>query len=264
MAAVFHDRKVTPARCELQCHACSDCCDCESASSSSDRVRRLHRFAWGLTAATIAWNCIEALIALVSGLMARSIALVGFGLDSIVEVSSALIIMWRLLSHSDDEEANERAEQRAVRLIALSFFAIAIYVTVESVMKLLGMGEPPERSQVGLILVGLSLFVMPALMWAKRQVARRLGSVALDADANQTKICTYLSAVVLLGLGANALLGWWWMDPLAGLVVAGLAIREGRAAWASGDLCCEVDALRANLAQQHCLEACCPGCPIPA
>ena len=264
MATIPHHSAAALEHCDLQCHACPGCCDCESASSNSDRVRRLHRFAWGLTATTIAWNSIEAIIAVVSGLLARSIALVGFGLDSIVEVSSALIIVWRLFSHRDDEEANERAEQRAVRLIALSFFAIAIYVTVDSVMKLLGRGEPPERSQVGLILVGLSLCVMPALMWAKRQVAHRLGSVALDADANQTKICTYLSAVVLIGLGANALLAWWWMDPLAGLVVAGLAIKEGRAAWASGDLCCEVDALRANLAPQPCLEACCPGCPIPA
>jgi divalent metal cation (Fe/Co/Zn/Cd) transporter len=227
-------------------------------------VRRLHRTAWGLTLATIAWNSAEAIIALISGILARSIALVGFGLDSIVEVSSALIIVWRLASHSDDEEANERAEQRAVRLIALSFFAIAAYVTAEAMMKLLGLGEHPERSQLGLVLVTLSLVVMPALMWAKRQVARRLGSVALDADANQTKVCTYLSAVVLLGLGANALLGWWWMDPLAGLAVAGLALKEGRAAWSSGDLCCQVDALRAEVSQQHCLEACCPACPIPA
>jgi divalent metal cation (Fe/Co/Zn/Cd) transporter len=124
-----------------------------------------------------------------------------------------------------------------VCLIALSFLAIALYVTYDSVTKLLGIGEQPEHSTVGLVLVALSVVVMPTIAWAKRRVAAGLGSVALKADAAETQLCTYLSAVVLLGLGANSLFGWWWMDPLAGLVVAALALKEGREAWQSGDLC---------------------------
>jgi divalent metal cation (Fe/Co/Zn/Cd) transporter len=201
------------------------------------KERNLRRWAWALTALTIGWNSLEAVIAIVSGVIAGSIALVGFGLDSVVEVSSALVITWRLLQQTTDHHANERAERRAVRLIAISFIGIAVYVTYDSVLKLLGLGEPPQRSPIGLALVALSVVVMPSLAWAKRRVAAELGSVALRADAAQTNLCTYLSAVVLLGLAANALAGWWWMDPLAGLAVAALAVREGVEAWRSGDLC---------------------------
>ena len=197
----------------------------------------MRRWAWWLTALTIGWNSLEAVIAVVSGLLVGSIALVGFGLDSVVEVSSALVIVWRLARQGGDHAANERAERRAVRLIALSFVAIALYVAADAINKLLGIGEHPEHSTVGLVLVALSLLVMPTLAWAKRRVATALGSVALKADAAETQLCTYLSAVVLVGLGANALLGWWWMDPVAGLFVAGLAIKEGREAWTSGELC---------------------------
>jgi divalent metal cation (Fe/Co/Zn/Cd) transporter len=199
-------------------------------------------------------------VAIVSGMMARSTALIGFGLDSLIETASAFIVTWRLASHSDDPEANERAEQRAVRLIALTFFGIAAYVIYDATTKLLGVNDKPEQSPIGLVLVGLSLVVMPTLAWAKRRVAGELGSVALQADAAQTQLCSYLSAVVLVGLAANAWLGWWWMDPIAGLVVAGLAIKEGRDAWISGDLCCEVDVP----ALQPCIVSCCPACPIPA
>ncbi len=223
-------------------------------------ARRWRRFAWWLTGITVAWNSLEALVAVVSGLLSRSIALLGFGLDSIVEVSSALVIVWRLARHGGDAEANERAEQRAVRLIALSFFTLAAYVAYDSLSKLLGVGDRPEHSPVGLALVALSLVVMPSLVWVKRRVASRIGSVALDADADQTKVCAYLSAVVLLGLAANALLGWWWMDPLAGLAVAGLAAREGYEAWASGDLCCNVE----PAGSYSCFPVCCPACPVPA
>jgi divalent metal cation (Fe/Co/Zn/Cd) transporter len=190
-----------------------------------------------LTALTIGWNSLEAVIAIMSGVIAGSIALVGFGLDSVVEVSSALIITWRLLQQTADHHANELAERRAVRLIAITFIGIALYVTYDAVMQLLGIGEAPQRSPVGLALVAFSVVVMPTLAWAKRRVAADLGSVALRADAAQTNLCTYLSAVVLAGLAANALVGWWWMDPLAGLAVAALAVREGIAAWRSGDLC---------------------------
>ncbi|HZU06378.1 MAG TPA: cation transporter [Chloroflexota bacterium] len=210
----------------------------ERASRPLTPEPRLWRWAWGLTALTVGWNALEALVAIVSGLLAGSIALVGFGLDSVVEVSSALVIGWRLARQSADPAANQRAERRAVRLIALTFFVIAAYVTYEALGKLLGWAEAPDYSPVGLALVALSLGVMPALAWAKRRVAAGLGSVALQADAAETQLCTYLSAVVLVGLAANGLFGWWWMDPLAGLVVAAVALREGHAAWTSGAHCC--------------------------
>src|SRR5713101_411310 len=215
---------------------CGEGCDCDSrAPALADPSAR--RSAWGLTAATIGWNSLEAAIAIVGGILAGSIALIGFGLDSVVEVASAVVIVWRLTRISTDREGQERAERRAVRLIALSFYGIAAYVTVDAASTLLGLRDEPQRSPLGLAITALSLVVMPTLAWAKRRVAARLGSVALRADAAQTQLCTYLSAVVLLGLAANALLNWWWMDPVAGLVVAVLALREGREAWTSGELC---------------------------
>lgn len=184
-------------------------------STAAPTEARLRRWAWWLTGLTIGWNSLEAIVALLSGMAAGSIALVGFGLDSVVEVSSALVIVWRLTRQGADAEANERAERRAVRLIALTFFVIAAYVTYDAAAKLLGMSAEPEHSTVGLVLVALSLVVMPALAWAKRRVAAGLESVALKADAAETQLCTYLSAVVFVGLAANSLFGWWWMDPLA-------------------------------------------------
>ncbi len=195
------------------------------------------RWAWWLTAATIGWNTLEAFIAIVGGILAGSIALVGFGLDSVVEVASAVVIAWRLTRQTTDHAANERAERRAVRLIALSFFGIAVYVAGDAATTLLGLRDEPQHSPLGLAITALSLVVMPSLAWAKRRVAVRLESVAIRADAAESQLCTYLSAVVLVGLAANSLLGWWWMDPLAGLVVAGLALREGREAWTGGELC---------------------------
>jgi divalent metal cation (Fe/Co/Zn/Cd) transporter len=221
---------------------CVDGCAC--APSEVPRLaleprqeRALRSRAWVLTALTICWNSLEAVVAIVSGLLAGSIALVGFGLDSIVEVSSALIIVWRLARQSGDHDSNERAERWAVRLIALSFFAIAAYVASDAVRKLLGLTAEPQPSTLGLAITALSLLVMPTLAWGKRRVATGLGSVALKADAAETQLCTYLSAVVLLGLASNAAFGWWWMDPVAGIAIAALAIKEGRAAWLSGELC---------------------------
>ncbi len=195
------------------------------------------RWAWWLTVATIAWNSLEAAVAIASGVAVGSVDLVGFGLDSVIEVASALVIAWRLSRQGADHAANERAEQRAVRLIAMSFFGIAAYVVVDAGRVLLGLGHEPERSPVGLVTTALALVVMPSLAWAKRHVAARLDSAALRADAAETQLCALLSGVLLLGLAANAVLGWWWMDPLAGLLVAGLAVREGREAWTSGELC---------------------------
>jgi divalent metal cation (Fe/Co/Zn/Cd) transporter len=219
------------------CSGCGDGCACAAPAPGLDRLRG---WAWALTALTIGWNAIEAVVAITSGVLTSSIALIGFGLDSVIEVSSALVIVWRLARQASDHAANERAERRAVRLIAGSFFAIALYVTMDAVLKLTGLADEPAESTIGLALTALSLVVMPSLAWAKRRVATGLGSAALRADSAQTQLCTYLSAVVLVGLAANALAGWWWMDPLAGLVVAALAVREGRAAWRSGELggCC--------------------------
>ena len=169
------------------CHAGCACGAC--ASPPIDPEAR--RWAWRLTAATIGWNSLEAVIAIVGGILAGSIALVGFGLDSVVEVASAAVIVWRLSQPTTDREAQERAERRAVRLIALSFFGIATYVTVDAASTLLGLRDEPQHSPLGLAITSLSLVVMPSLAWAKRRVAARLGSVALRADAAETQLCTY-------------------------------------------------------------------------
>jgi divalent metal cation (Fe/Co/Zn/Cd) transporter len=251
--------------CVAECEPCTECCECEaSATNELATAARLRRWAWWLTALTIGWNSIEALVSVVSGWLAGSIALVGFGLDSIVEVTSALVIVWRLSQQSDDDDANEQAEQVAVRLIALSFLAIAAYVTFDAVRKLAGIGEPPEQSVAGLAIVTLSLVVMPVLVWAKRRVAAGLGSVALKADAGETQVCIYLSAIVLMGLAANGLFGWWWMDPIAGLAVAALAAREGYITWVSGDLCQDDARGVGPVGRFLCAQLCCPACPVPA
>ena len=208
--------------CTGECGACAGCCSCLPETPADGGASRLRRWAWALTALTIAWNFVEAIVATVSGFLAGSVALVGFGLDSVVEVSSALVIVWRLTRPADGE-AGEAAERRAVRLIALTFFAIAGYVAFDAATTLLGEGDRPEQSPVGIAVVALSVVVMPALAWAKRRAAAGLGSVALTADAAETMLCTHLSGVVLLGLAANTFFGWWWMDPLAGIVVAWLA-----------------------------------------
>src|SRR5260221_4231485 len=155
-------------------------CECESrAPALADP--EAGRWAWWLTASTIGWNSLEAAIAVVSGILAGSVAVMGFGLDSMVEVASAVVIVWRLTRISSDSEGQERAERRAVRLIALSFYGIAAYVTVDAASTLLGLRDEPQRSPLGLAITALSLVVMPTLSWAKRRVAARLGSVALRA-----------------------------------------------------------------------------------
>ena len=184
-----------------------------------------------LVAATITYNVIEAIVALIAGTRASSTALVGFGLDSVIEVSSALAVAWQF-SAADPE----RRERMALRVIAGSFLALAAYVTVESVRALAG-GHQAEHSTVGLVLAAVSLAVMPTLSAAQRRAGRRLGSASAVADSKQTLLCTYLSAVLLAGLAANSVLGWWWADPAAGLVIAAVALREGWQAW-RGDGCC--------------------------
>jgi len=243
--------------CAAGCQPCIGCCDCPS--DVPDPRAQLRRWAWLLTALTIGWNAAEALVGTISGLLAHSIALVGYGLDSIVEVTSALIVTWRLTRHSADDEAEERAERRASRLIALSLCAIAVYVAGEAVAAL-QTGDAPSRSPAGLLVVALSLVMMPVLARAKRRVAGELGSPTLHADAAQTQICFYLAAAVLVGLVASAWGGLWWMDPLAGFVVAGLALREGYIAWRSGELCADDDCAPVPGLAPGCLPTCCPAC----
>ena len=184
-----------------------------------------------VVACTIAWNIVEAVIALIAGGIASSAALIGFGLDSIVEVLSAAAVAWQF-SGSDPE----RRERTALRIIAVSFFALAAYVSVDAVLSLTGFREP-EHSTVGIVLAAVSLAVMPALSWFERRTGRELGSASAVADSRQTLICSYLSAALLLGLVLNSTLGWAWADSIAALVIAALAVREGVQAW-RGDACC--------------------------
>ena len=179
---------------------------------------------------TVGWNAAEAVIAIAAGAAASSVALVGFGLDSIVEVSAALVVLWQFFGIAEDRE------RRALRLIGGSFFALAAYVGASSVY-VLANGAEPGTSKVGIILTAVSLVVMPAIAWAKRRAGKQMGSRTLVADSTQTQLCAYLSASTLAGLAANAAFGWWWADPLAALVIAAVAIREGREAW-RGDTCC--------------------------
>jgi len=193
--------------------------------------RRLGRRAQLLAGASVAYNVVEAVIAIAAGVVAGSIALVGFGLDSVVEVSSGLIILWQFR-----HPMPESRERTALRLMALSFFGLAGYVAFESVRALVT-GAQPDASPVGIGLAAASLVVMPFLSWAQRRTGRALGSGAVVADSTQTLLCTYLSAVLLAGLVLNATLGWAWADPLAGLVIAAVAVREGREAWLGRDCC---------------------------
>lgn len=194
-----------------------------------DRAR-LGRRAQLLAAATVAYNLVEAVVAVSAGRVAGSSALVGFGLDSLVEVSSGLIILWQFR-----HKMPETREAQALRLMALAFFALAAYVAVDAVRTLAGSGTP-DTSTVGVVLAALSLAVMPFLSWAQRHTGRALGSGSVVADSKQTLLCTYLSAVLLAGLLLNAGLGWWWADPIVGLVIAAVATREGVGAW-RGESC---------------------------
>jgi divalent metal cation (Fe/Co/Zn/Cd) transporter len=186
---------------------------------------RLGRRAQLLAAASVSYNLLEAAVAVSAGAAAGSVALIGFGLDSLVEVSSGLIILWQFR-----HPVPESRERRALRLIGLSFFALAAYVSIESVRSLAGAGEP-ATSLPGIVLAALSLLIMPVLSRAQRRTGRALGSGSVVADSAQTLLCTYLSAVLLAGLLLDALLGWSWADPVAALVIAGVAAREGIAAW---------------------------------
>ncbi|MFF1819853.1 cation diffusion facilitator family transporter [Kribbella sp. NPDC058245] len=205
--------------------------------------RKLSRRAQLLAGASVTYNIIEAIVAISAGIVAGSVALVGFGLDSVVEVSSGLIILWQFR-----HKMPETREKQALRLLALSFFALAAYVAFESIRTLIT-GANPETSPVGIGLAIASLIVMPFLSWAQRRTGKALGSNAVVADSTQTLLCTYLSAVLLVGLILNATLDWGWADPVAGLIIAAVAIREGVEAW-QGKGCCAP-------ATTACADACC-------
>ncbi|MFJ6479740.1 cation transporter [Streptomyces sp. NPDC091682] len=187
-----------------------------------------------LVAATITYNVIEAIVAITAGTIASSTALIGFGLDSVIEVSSAAAVAWKFSAR--DHAVREAREKRTLRIIAVSFFALAAYVGIDAVRALAGSGEA-ERSVPGIVIAAVSLAVMPFLSAAQRRAGRELGSASAVADSKQTLLCTYLSAVLLVGLVLNATLGWSWADPIAALVIAAIAVKEGRDAW-QGRGCC--------------------------
>lgn len=221
----------------VPCSCCTpapaDAADAVDSADSADDARRavLTRRVRLLVAATITYNVVEAVVAIAAGTVASSAALVGFGLDSTIEVASATAVAWQFSAR--DPEARERV---TLRIIAVSFFALAAYVTVEAVRTLLGAGEA-EPSTVGIVLAALSLAIMPVLSTAQRRAGRELGSSTAVADSKQTLLCTYLSGVLLLGLVLNALFGWSWADPVVALVIAAVAVKEGRTAW-RGEHCC--------------------------
>ncbi|MFI8499652.1 cation transporter [Streptomyces sp. NPDC085524] len=207
-----------------------------------------------LVAATITYNVIEAIVAITAGAAASSTALIGFGLDSVIEVSSAAAVAWQF--SATDHAVREAREKTTLRIIAVSFFVLAVYVTVDAARALTGTGEA-DRSITGIALAALSLAVMPFLSAAQRRAGRELGSASAVADSKQTLLCTYLSAVLLAGLILNATLGWSWADPIAALVIAAIALKEGRDAW-QGKGCCAVPATTATAGSASEADAC--GC----
>lgn len=190
-------------------------------------IRRVRLF----VAATISYNVVEAVVALAEGTRVSSTALIGFGLDSAVEVASAAAVAWQFAARDP-----ETREKTALRFIAFSFFALAAYVTADALLTLFGLGEA-RPSRIGIAIAALSLVIMPVLSWAQRRAGRELGSRSAVADSKQTLLCAYLSAVLLIGLVFNAALGWTWTDPVAALGIAAIAVREGINAW-RGDACC--------------------------
>jgi divalent metal cation (Fe/Co/Zn/Cd) transporter len=183
----------------------------------------------------MAWNVAECGVALAAGFAAGSIALVGFGFDSAIEVTSGLAALWRLWRDAD-EARRAASERRVLQIIGVCFLLLAAYVLYDAIAALVG-GVAPEHSTVGIVLAGLSLIVMPLLVHYKRQVANRLRSGALEAEARQTQVCAYLSAILLAGLGLNAWFGYWWADPLAGMAMVPIIAWEGVEA-VRGRTCC--------------------------
>ena len=192
-------------------------------------VRRAKLLAW----LGVGWHGIEAGVAIGAGLAASSIALIGFGADSLIESAAGIILLWRFAASRASSEA---AERHAQKLIAVSFYVIALYVGFEAVRSLLT-GERPDASWVGIGLAATTLVAMPPLAMAKGRIGEKLGSSATKSEGQQNMLCAYLSAALLVGLGANALFGLWWADPVTALVIAGVAVKEGRESWL-GESCC--------------------------
>ena len=222
-------------------------------TTDPEQRRRLGRRAQLLAGASVTYNVVEAVVAIGAGLVAGSVALVGFGLDSVVEVSSGLIILWQFR-----HRLPETRERQALRLLAFSFFGLAAYVAFESIRALI-VGADPDTSPVGIGLAIASVIIMPFLSWAQRRTGKALGSNAVVADSTQTLLCTYLSVVLLIGLVLNATLGWGWADPIAGLVIAAVAVREGRAAW-RGEGCCPPIGTNGGDTSCSCGDGCTDGC----
>jgi len=192
-------------------------------------MSRLRRRGFWLEYASMAWMTAEAAVAIISGIIASSIALIGFGLDSVIEFFAAAVVVWQLRGSLSEER-----ETRALRLIGGTFFVLAAYLTVESIIDLVSR-QRPGQSLAGIAVTAAALVVMPALALAKRRTGQQLGNQALIADAAESAFCAVTSAAALLGIGLNAWLGWWWADPAAALVIAGLAVREGIEAWTADD-----------------------------
>jgi len=218
---------------------------------STHREEALARRVRWLVTATISYNVVEAVVALAAGAIASSIALLGFGLDSVVEVTSAAAVAWQFAAR--DHDRRQARERTALRLIAVSFFALAVFVIVDAARAMAG-GAAAEPSRVGIVLAAVSLVVMPVLSVAQRHVGRQLGSASAVADSKQTLLCTYLSGVLLFGLIANATFSWTWADPIAGLVIAAVAVREGYDSWHGNNTCCT----RVSIDDTH--DLCTPDC----
>lgn len=208
-----------------------------SVGPSPQERSRLERHARLLAWGGIAWHVVEFAIAMIAGIAAGSIALIGFGADSLIEAGAGVVVLWLF---TGSRRGSRVAERRAQQLVAVSFFVLAAYVGAEAVRSLLA-GDHPQVSWVGIGLAAFTAPTMPLLARAKRRVATKLNSSAAVKEASQTQLCAYLSVALLVGLGANALLHWWWADPLTALAIAGVALKEGRESWRGegcADDCC--------------------------
>ena len=220
-----------------------------TSTTSTHRTQLLQSRIRLLVAIAMVWNTIEAAIALIAGGKASSAALIGFGLDSVVEVLSAAAVAWQFAAPDP-----EKREKTTLRIIAISFFALAAYVIVDAALSLLGIREP-EHSTVGIALAAASMIVMPILAWLEHNAGKELGSATAMADAKQRLVCSYLSIALLVGLVLNSLLGWGWADSVAALVISVIAIREGLEAW-GGDACCATPITKLTSTESCCGDSC--------
>ena len=197
-------------------------------------IKRDTRWAFGLVVATLLYNCAEAVISVLAGLEAESVALVGFGFDSMIEVSAGVVVLFHLMRRSDEDSV---WEQRAAQFVGVTFILLALFVGFEAIRDLVA-AEEPGVSYLGIGIAIASLVIMPTMSVAKHRLSHRINSRALEAESRETLVCSYLSAALLLGLGANALFGWWWADPIAALVIVAVILREGWEAFTRRELCC--------------------------